>query len=158
MVKAGIVSTVLRAAAAEIALKRTLSFPVCRMWQRWVRGSSEAVALVFACFRAVTSQMVKNKRTFRRRCSVPPDASGCGGMGLTGARISDQQHVIDTIGEVTAAQLAHGGLVDRAGNEVEAGKTITAGKRAAFRWQAPIRRRKHRLRGNRSATPVFASL
>ena len=35
-----------RAAAAELALKRKLSFPVSKMWQRWVRRSSRAVVIL----------------------------------------------------------------------------------------------------------------
>src|SRR5690606_36583306 len=35
-----------RAAAAELALKRKLSFPVSRMGQRWVRRSSRAVVIL----------------------------------------------------------------------------------------------------------------
>ena len=33
------------AAFAELFLKRKLSFPVSRMWQRWVRRSSRAVVI-----------------------------------------------------------------------------------------------------------------
>ena len=33
-------------AAAELALKRKLSLPVSRMWQRWVRRSSKAVVIL----------------------------------------------------------------------------------------------------------------
>jgi hypothetical protein len=33
------------AAFAELFLKRKLSFPVSRMWQRWVRRSSKAVVI-----------------------------------------------------------------------------------------------------------------
>ena len=33
------------AAFAELLLKRKLSFPVSRMWQRWVRRSSRAVVI-----------------------------------------------------------------------------------------------------------------
>ena len=47
LVKARFVSFFFRAAAAELAFKRKLSFPVSRMWQRWVRRSSKAV-VVFA--------------------------------------------------------------------------------------------------------------
>jgi hypothetical protein len=32
-------------AAAELALKRKLSLPVSKMWQRWVRRSSKAVVI-----------------------------------------------------------------------------------------------------------------
>ena len=39
-------SFVFRAAAAELALKRKLSFPVSKMWHRWVRRSSSAVAIL----------------------------------------------------------------------------------------------------------------
>ena len=35
-----------RAVAAELALKRKLSFPVSKMWQRWVRRSSKAVVIL----------------------------------------------------------------------------------------------------------------
>ncbi len=35
-----------RVATAELALKRKLSFPVSRMWQRWVRRSSKAVVIL----------------------------------------------------------------------------------------------------------------
>jgi hypothetical protein len=31
---------------AELFLKRKLSFPVSRMWQRWVRRSSSAVVIL----------------------------------------------------------------------------------------------------------------
>lgn len=34
------------AVAAELALKRKLSFPVSRTWQRWVRRSSKAVVIL----------------------------------------------------------------------------------------------------------------
>jgi len=34
------------AAAAELALKRKLSFPVSRMWHRWVRRSRSAVVIL----------------------------------------------------------------------------------------------------------------
>ena len=43
--RAGLVSFFL-AAAAELALKRKLSFPVSRMWQRWVSRSSKAVVIL----------------------------------------------------------------------------------------------------------------
>ena len=33
-------------AAAELALNLKLSFPVSRMWQRWVRRSSNAVVIL----------------------------------------------------------------------------------------------------------------
>ena len=39
-------SFLFRAAAAELALKRKLSFPVSKMWQRWVRRSSRAVVIL----------------------------------------------------------------------------------------------------------------
>jgi hypothetical protein len=32
--------------ASELALKRKLSFPVSRMWQRWVRRSRSAVVIL----------------------------------------------------------------------------------------------------------------
>jgi hypothetical protein len=32
--------------AAELALKQKLSFPVSKMWQRWVRRSSKAVVVL----------------------------------------------------------------------------------------------------------------
>jgi len=34
------------AATAALALKRKLSFPVSKMWQRWVRRSRNAVAIL----------------------------------------------------------------------------------------------------------------
>ena len=46
MVKAWVVSFFVRAAAAALALKRKLSFPVSRMWQRWVRRSRSAVVIL----------------------------------------------------------------------------------------------------------------
>ena len=35
-----------RVAAAELVLKRKLSFPVSRMWQRWVSRSRSAVVIL----------------------------------------------------------------------------------------------------------------
>ena len=46
MVKACVVSFFFAATAAELALKRKLSFPVSRMWQRWVSRSSSAVVIL----------------------------------------------------------------------------------------------------------------
>jgi len=45
LVKASVSSFVFREAAAELALKRKLSFPVSRMGQRCVRRSSSAVVI-----------------------------------------------------------------------------------------------------------------
>ena len=39
-------SFVFRAAAAVLAFNLKLSFPVSRMWQRWVRRSSSAVVIL----------------------------------------------------------------------------------------------------------------
>jgi len=46
LVKGLALSPLFCAAAAELALKRKLSFPVSRMWQLWVRRSSRAVVIL----------------------------------------------------------------------------------------------------------------
>lgn len=46
LVKGLAFSPLFYAAAAELALKRKLSFPVSRIWQRWVRRSSKAVVIL----------------------------------------------------------------------------------------------------------------
>ena len=45
-VKTLLASFFFRAAASMLALKRKLSFPVSRMWQRWVRRSRSAVVIL----------------------------------------------------------------------------------------------------------------
>ena len=65
-VNAGDASFLLRA-ASELALKRKLSFPVSRMWQRWVRRSRSAV-VILASPKIVAHSL--KLRSVARRCSV----------------------------------------------------------------------------------------
>jgi hypothetical protein len=50
---------VVLAGFAELFLKRTLSFPVSRMWRRWVRRSSSAVAILGSPNTVAHSPMLK---------------------------------------------------------------------------------------------------
>ena len=57
------------------------------------------------------------------------DAKGGGDMGLAGARIADQDHVLPAVHEFAVRQGPDGGLVDLAGRGVEVGEVL-AGREA----------------------------
>jgi hypothetical protein len=56
------------------------------------------------------------------------DADGGGDMGLAGAGSADQHDVLGGIEEAALVELAHRGLVDLAGGEVEAGEVLVGGE------------------------------